>query len=264
MTELNVNVDDIHSFAVRTEDRGTTVSVEGKRGEFDTAMMTTVFGLIGADFMAVASLVTATHHRQIGDLGSRYTEIGRAVMSAANSYSSTDAQNAEQYGGVASAAKSTSGARADLATGLDPSSQGLTREQVARVIIDRGQKMGMSDDEIKSALATGLVESNLQNINYGDRDSVGVFQQRNFAPWTVNGRNRMNVDEAATSYYEQLRGTSGSPGDRAQAVQRSAFPDRYAERMGEADQLFTSLNSSGPVAATATTTAAVSDEQARA
>ncbi|MFW0797748.1 type VII secretion target [Gordonia sp. CPCC 205515] len=264
MAELNVELDDVHSFGVRTEDRGTTVSVEGKRGEFDTAVMTSVFGLIGADFMAVASLVTNTHNRQIGDLGKRYSEIGRAVMSAANSYSDTDSQNAKQLGGVGSAAKSLAGASANLGKGLDPTSNSLTREQVARIIIDRGHKMGMSDDEIKSAIATGIVESNLQNITYGDRDSVGVFQQRDFAPWTVNGRNRTNVDDAATSYYEQLKGTSGSPGDRAQAVQRSAFPDRYAERMGEASQLFSSLNTSGPVAATAQTTAPADGTQVKA
>ncbi|MGV9709751.1 hypothetical protein ACWDTI_03710 [Gordonia sp. NPDC003424] len=264
MTELNVELDAIHGFGVRTEDRGTTVSVEAKRGEFDTALMTTVFGLVGADFMAVASLVTNTHHRQIGDLGKRYAEIGRAVMSAAFGYSETDAQNATQFGSVDAMAKSLGGASTNLATGLDPASQSLTREQVARIIIDRGHKMGMSDDEIKSAIATGMVESNLQNINFGDRDSVGVFQQRNFAPWTVNGRNRMNVDDAATSYYEQLRGTSGSPGDRAQAVQRSAFPDRYAARMGEATQLFTTLNSTGTVAASADTTAPGPDSRVRA
>ncbi|MFW0783821.1 type VII secretion target [Gordonia sp. CPCC 206044] len=251
MTELNVDTESVRSFGVHTESRGTSVAVEGHRGEFNTAAMGAVFGLIGADFMAVASLVTNNHNRQVTAIGERYTKIGRAVAAAANAYTSADADNAGQFGNGSGA--TASGAASNLASGLDPASQKLTKEQVAKIIIDRGKKMGMSDDEIKSALATGLVESNLQNLDYGDRDSVGVFQQRNFEPWTSGGRNRMNVDQAATSYYEQLKGTSGAPGDRAQAVQRSAFPDRYNERMAEASSLYSSLATAAPVTTTTTT-----------
>ncbi len=247
MAELDVDTESVRAFGRQTEDRGTTVSVEGHRGEFDTAVMAAVFGLVGADFMAMASLVTNNHNHQVTAVGERYSTVGRAVLGSANSYLTTDEDNGRQFGGASSI-----GALTGLSTGIDPTSQNLTREQVAKIIIDRGKKMGMSDDEITSAIATGLVESNLQNLNYGDRDSVGVFQQRTFAPWTSNGRNRMNVDEAATSYYEQLRDTSGTPGDRAQMVQRSAYPLKYAERMSEASDLYTSLATTTPVTATTT------------
>ncbi|MYR07575.1 hypothetical protein GTV32_15240 [Gordonia sp. SID5947] len=206
--------------------------------------MGSVFGVIGADFMAVASLVTNNHNHQVTEIGERYTSVGRAVMGVSAGYTEADAENGRHFAGASTRADGESrGAR--TASGLDPSSKSLTREQVATIIIDRGKKMGMSEDEIKSALATGIVESNLQNLDHGDRDSVGVFQQRNFEPWTVNGRSRTNVDDAATSYYEQLRHTSGSPGDRAQQVQRSALPDRYAQELGAASTLYHSLTSAG-------------------
>ena len=121
----------------------------------------------------------------------------------------------------------------------DPTRTDLTKDEVAQLIIARGRSMGASDEDIKSALAAGIVESDLQNLTWGDRDSVGVFQQRNFAPWTSNGRNRMNVDDAATSYFEQLAGVGpGTPGQRAQAVQRSAFPEKYDQRLAEAEEYF--------------------------
>ncbi|GAB88803.1 hypothetical protein [Gordonia rhizosphera] len=255
MAELDVDTESVRTFGRQTEDRGTTVSVEGHRGEFDTAVMASVFGLVGADFMAMASLVTNNHNHQVTAIGERYSAVGRAVLGSANTYVTTDEDNGRQFGG---AGASSAGALTGLSTGIDPTSQNLTREQVATIIIDRGKKMGMTDDEITSAIATGLVESNLQNLNYGDRDSVGVFQQRNFEPWTTNGRNRLNVDEAATSYYEQLRDTSGRPGDRAQMVQRSAYSMKYAERMSEASDLYTSLATATPVTATTTRTAPTS------
>lgn len=146
-------------------------------------------------------------------------------------------------GGVKNGDPKVSGAQSDVRTNIDASRTDLTQDEVASVIIARGKAMGMSDDEIKSALATGLVESNLKNLDYGDRDSLGAFQQRNSEEWTKGGaRNRMNVDDAVTTYFEQLRNTEGSPGDRAQQVQRSAYPDKYAERMGEADAIFNRLS----------------------
>lgn len=257
MTETNVEFDALQNFGRNTDESGTTLSVESQHGEFDTVVMTGVFGLIGADFMAVAALVTDTHNRQVGYLGQRYSDVGRAVSNAANGFANAERENTQGFTGAdkIDVAKSLGSASSSLAKGLDPSSQSLTREQVAKIIIDRGHKMGMSDDEIKSALATGIVESNLQNIAGGDRDSTGVFQQRDSAQWTSNGRNRTNVDDAATSYYERLRGTTGTPAERAQEVQQSALPERYAEEMGSATALFTQLNNGGAVAATADTTA---------
>lgn len=107
-------------------------------------------------------------------------------------------------------------------------------------IVDRivkvGKSMGMSDADIQTAIATGLVESELTDVQGGDRDSDGVFQQRPSQGW---GSADEDVETDAKQFFEALQKVdpSLSQGDRAQAVQRSAFPDKYAQRMDEAGSL---------------------------
>lgn len=87
------------------------------------------------------------------------------------------------------------------------------------------------------ALATALQESGLHNLDYGDRDSLGLFQQR--AGWG-SPTERTTPSIAATMFY--TGGHGGQPGlldikgwqnmtvtDAAQAVQVSAFPSAYAD-----------------------------------
>jgi hypothetical protein len=45
----------------------------------------------------------------------------------------------------------------------------------AQTIVNVGRKMGASDRQIQIALAAALVESELENVNYGDRDSLGLL-----------------------------------------------------------------------------------------
>jgi hypothetical protein len=114
-----------------------------------------------------------------------------------------------------------------------------------------------------SAIAAATQESSIINLAGGDRDSVGVFQQRNFDTWTHGGtRDRRNVADAARSYYEVARqkyeqsrhdpGANLTEGELAQAVQVSAFPDAYnqwvkearhtvAEYHGQTDQTLTAM-----------------------
>ncbi|GAA1708506.1 C40 family peptidase [Streptomyces yatensis] len=82
------------------------------------------------------------------------------------------------------------------------------------------------------ALATALQESGLRNLNYGDRDSFGLFQQRPSQGWGTNQQVRDPV-HASTSFYEHLQEVSGwqsmTAAQAAQAVQVSAYPDAYAK-----------------------------------
>ncbi|MFB4193348.1 C40 family peptidase [Streptomyces carpaticus] len=82
------------------------------------------------------------------------------------------------------------------------------------------------------ALATALQESGLRNLNYGDRDSLGLFQQRPSQGWGTAEQVRDPV-YASTKFYEGLRQVSGweslTVTQAAQAVQRSAYPDAYAK-----------------------------------
>jgi cell wall-associated NlpC family hydrolase len=82
------------------------------------------------------------------------------------------------------------------------------------------------------ALATALQESGLRNLTYGDRDSLGLFQQRPSQGWgTAN--EILDPVHASTKFYEALERVSGwqslSVTQAAQAVQRSGFPEAYAK-----------------------------------
>ncbi len=61
----------------------------------------------------------------------------------------------------------------------------LTQDQSdnARVVVTVGQRAGVPVQGLVVAIATTLQESGLRNINYGDRDSLGLFQQRPSTGW---------------------------------------------------------------------------------
>ena len=118
----------------------------------------------------------------------------------------------------------------------------LSQEQVnnAKIIADVGKSMGMSQRDIQIAIATAMQESGLRNINYGDRDSVGLFQQRPSCGWGTVAQCTDPV-YAATQFFNHLKDIenrdSMSLAQAAQSVQRSAFPDAYAKWEGMAGSL---------------------------
>ena len=79
-----------------------------------------------------------------------------------------------------------------------------------------------------SAFEAAIVESGVHNLYHGDRDSLGVFQQRPSQGWGTPAQ-VTNVDYAATQFITRaIRANGGqSAGQLAQDVQRSAFPERY-------------------------------------
>lgn len=90
------------------------------------------------------------------------------------------------------------------------------------------------------ALSAAIVESQLENVGFGDRDSLGLFQQRPSQGWGTPEQ-LLNPAYAAAEFYRILRTVPRwatlPPGAAAQAVQRSAFPDRYAPQEGPAAAL---------------------------
>jgi hypothetical protein len=82
------------------------------------------------------------------------------------------------------------------------------------------------------AIATALQESKLVNLSYGDRDSVGLFQQRPSQGWGT-AEQIMDPVYSTDRFYDGLVGIAGYQDlpitDAAQKVQRSAFPEAYAE-----------------------------------
>lgn len=126
-------------------------------------------------------------------------------------------------------------AAAQQASAVDPNS----KQGIANRIIAEGKRRGMSDREIKSAVMAGLAESDLQDLDYGDRDSDGVLQQRPSQGW---GPTTETVEQDVNQYYDALQKVQGrenmTEAQMAQAVQRSAFSDgsNYQARSDEADQ----------------------------
>lgn len=121
--------------------------------------------------------------------------------------------------------------------------------QNAAVIYQTGIQMGMSSRDIQIALITAMVESNLINVNYGDSDSLGLFQQRPSQGW---GTPEQVTDPryAATQFFKHLNGLGDkryqmSMGEAAQAVQRSAYPDRYGEKIQSMRSLWPSVQKAG-------------------
>ena len=114
----------------------------------------------------------------------------------------------------------------------------------AQIIAQVGINMGVPTPGEAIAIATALQESGLQNLNYGDRDSLGLFQQRPSQGWG-NPAQILTPTYAAQQFYSRLLQVPGwrsmSTTDAAQAVQRSGFPDAYAKWQDEAQALATSF-----------------------
>ncbi len=109
------------------------------------------------------------------------------------------------------------------------------QKQNAQTIINVGKQMGASNRDIQVALMTAMQESGLRNLNGGDRDSAGLFQQRPSCGWGSKEQ-VTNPQYAATQFFSHLmripNRDSMSLTQEAQAVQRSAFPDAYAKWEG--------------------------------
>lgn len=101
------------------------------------------------------------------------------------------------------------------------------------------------------AIATAYQESKIHNIDYGDRDSVGLFQQRPSQGW---GSVEQILDPAfaINAFYDGLEKVPGYTEleitDAAQRVQRSAFPEAYADHEADGRALASSLRGASPAA----------------
>lgn len=120
---------------------------------------------------------------------------------------------------------------------------GLNAEQaqIASAGIEAANRAGVGTRGAEIIVSAGLVESELKNLNYGDRDSLGWLQQRPSQGW----RNARDPAKAADDFFAAMNRVANwqlmDPGAVAQKVQRSAFPARYAERMPEARNIVATL-----------------------
>lgn len=119
----------------------------------------------------------------------------------------------------------------------------LNDEQLSnvRTIIAEGRTAGVPEYGWVIAIATAMQESRLRNLSGGDRDSVGLFQQRPSYGW---GTAAELVDPvyASRAFYGAANSPTSNAGlldvagweslpvtEAAQAVQQSGVPDAYAQ-----------------------------------
>jgi hypothetical protein len=127
---------------------------------------------------------------------------------------------------------------------LDP-----VQAQHAATIASVAETRGLPARAVTIALATAYQESDLYNITYGDRDSLGLFQQRPSQGWGTAEQVQDPVYSAGAFYdalvkipdYRELEITVA-----AQEVQRSAFPAAYADHEADARVLASALSGNSP------------------
>ncbi|CAN5209842.1 hypothetical protein BH09ACT10_BH09ACT10_17100 [soil metagenome] len=129
----------------------------------------------------------------------------------------------------------------------------LDQAENAALIAAVATRRGLPARAVTIAIATAFQESKLRNIDYGDRDSVGLFQQRPSQGWgTV--KQIMDREYAIGKFFDALVKIKNyrelDITVAAQKVQRSAFPDAYAQHEPEARALASALSGNSPHALT--------------
>lgn len=123
----------------------------------------------------------------------------------------------------------------------------------AALIAALSMKRGMPSRAATIALTTAYQESKIRNIRYGDRDSLGLFQQRPSQGW---GTEEQVLDpvHATNAFYDALEKFKGY--ERAdittiaQKVQRSGFPEAYRDHEGQGRVLASTLTGHSPAGLT--------------
>jgi hypothetical protein len=129
----------------------------------------------------------------------------------------------------------------------------------AATITAVGVRRGMPTQAVVVALATALQESKLENRDDGDRDSIGLFQQRPSQGWGTANKIK-DPRYAADHFYTALKKVKGYQKmrvtDAAQRVQRSAYPNAYQKWADEAQILARALTGQAASAVACTVTGA--------
>lgn len=111
-------------------------------------------------------------------------------------------------------------------------SLGLNQAANASIIAVAAKRLGLADHAVTIGLAVALQESGLENLDHGDRDSLGLFQQRQSQGWGAPAQ-IMDPLASSLSFFRHLARISGwetmEVTVAAQRVQHSAAPDAYAD-----------------------------------
>jgi hypothetical protein len=115
---------------------------------------------------------------------------------------------------------------------------------VVRLALTQAGRMHASPKVTLALVEAGIVESGLRNLDYGDRDSLGYLQQRPSKGW----RCPRNITCATWDFLRRaipIERQYATAGRLAQAVQRSAYPDRYDQHQVQAERVIASYQRGG-------------------
>jgi hypothetical protein len=123
----------------------------------------------------------------------------------------------------------------------------------ATTITAVAKRLGLPDHAVTIALAAAMQESKLHNLGHGDRDSLGLFQQRPSQGWGTASQVQDPV-YASTAFFTHLAKVDGwqnlSVTTAAQEVQHSGAPDAYAAWANEARDVARATTGEVPAALT--------------
>jgi cell wall-associated NlpC family hydrolase len=110
----------------------------------------------------------------------------------------------------------------------------------AHTIVALAAARGLPKRAAVIAVSTAIVDSRLENLSYGDTDSLGLFQQRPSKGWGSPAE-ILNLRTATAAFYDRLvtipRWQTLQPGVAADTVQNSAHPERYGSQEAAATAL---------------------------
>ena len=142
----------------------------------------------------------------------------------------------------------TAGTAHALPVNLSCRVPGVHDADVIRVVHAVGLSRGVSDKVMLAGFEAGWVESHMNNLDCGDGDSLGVFQQRPSMGWGAPEQ-IMDVSYAAGRFFEyavRVDRPDLSAGRLADAVQRSCCPERYDQAEARAGSMLRQAWQGGP------------------
>ena len=125
----------------------------------------------------------------------------------------------------------------------------LEQAHFASIIAGVSVRRGLPPRAASIALATAYQETGIRNLDYGDRDSVGLFQQRPSQGWGTK-QQLMDPYYATGKFYDALvkikNWETADINDVAQKVQFSGHPEAYRDHEADARVLASALTGQSP------------------